>query len=62
MSPRLLSALISVLDNAEPLADVVFLPLGFPAEYRKQHNLSSKKQIVSIISALTYLGFLKLCI
>lgn len=49
----LLLALTSVPDNAEPLADVAFLPLVFSAEYRKQHNLSSEKQILSIISALT---------
>lgn len=62
MFSGLLLALTSVLDNPEPLADVLFLPSGFPAEYRKQHNLSSEKQILSIISALTYLEFLKFCI
>lgn len=62
MFSRLLLALTSVLDNAEPLGDMGFLPLDFLAEHRKQHNLSSKKQILSIISALTYLEFLKFCI
>lgn len=45
-----------MLVNPEPLADVIFLSLGFPDEY------SPKKQILSLISALTYLGFLKFCI
>lgn len=57
MFSRLLLALIPVLDNAEPLADMVILPLDFLAEHRKQYNLSSKKQILSIISALKYLDF-----
>lgn len=51
-----------MLVNAEPSVDATDFSLGFPDEYRKPHILSAKKQILSLIYALTYLGFLKFCI